>query len=145
MKNVTDFRKTVETGVDPRQLRFYHFEPKSIVLGYFNTIPDTKYEHVSDMWLSTSGIWRSAASLRYRNRAQITVLMYEQKSQPVMMVFVPAQKLSNIVWTKPHSAFKRIDNNLFVYESIWKNAEEASLKPFTPNTHILMTYLHTPP
>ena len=35
MKNVTDFRKTVETGVDPRQLRFYHFEPKSIVLSYF--------------------------------------------------------------------------------------------------------------
>ena len=49
MKNVTDFRKAVETGVDPRQLRFYHFEPKSIVLGYFNTVPDTKYEHLSDM------------------------------------------------------------------------------------------------
>ena len=62
MKNVTDFRKTVETGVDPRQLRFYHFEPKSIVLGYFNTVPDTKYEHLSDMWLSTSGI--GAAQLR---------------------------------------------------------------------------------
>ena len=43
MKNVTDFRKTVETGVDPRQLRFYHFQPKSIVLGYFNTTVYTGY------------------------------------------------------------------------------------------------------
>ena len=46
MKNVTDFRKMVKTDVDPRLLRF---EPKSIVLGYFNAIPDNEYEHLSDM------------------------------------------------------------------------------------------------
>ena len=40
--------------------------------------------------------WRGAASLRYRNLAEITVLMCEQK--PLSgMVFVPAQKLSSIV------------------------------------------------
>ena len=46
---MTDFRKTVETGVDPRLLQFYRFERKSIVLGYFNTVTDNEYEHLSDM------------------------------------------------------------------------------------------------
>ena len=41
---------------------------------------------------------RGAASLRYRNSAEITVLMYEQKLLSGM-VFVPAQKLSSIVNT----------------------------------------------
>ena len=49
MKNVTDFRKTMKTGVDPRLLRFYRFEPKSIVLGYFDTVTDNEYEHLSDI------------------------------------------------------------------------------------------------
>ena len=62
MKNVTDFRKTMKTGVDPRLLRFYRFEPKSIVLGYFNTVPDNEYEHLSNIWLFTLKI--GAAQLR---------------------------------------------------------------------------------
>ena len=41
---------------------------------------------------------RGAASLRYRNSAEITVLMCEQKLLSAM-VFVPAQKLSSIVNT----------------------------------------------
>ena len=41
---------------------------------------------------------RGAASLRYRNSAEITVLMCEQKLLSGM-VFVPAQKLSSIVDT----------------------------------------------
>ena len=41
---------------------------------------------------------RGAASLRYRNSAEITVLMCEQKLLSGM-VFVPAQKLSSIVNT----------------------------------------------
>ena len=41
---------------------------------------------------------RGAASLRYRNRAEVTVLMCEQKLLSGM-VFVPAQKLSSIVNT----------------------------------------------
>ena len=41
---------------------------------------------------------RGAASLRYRNSAEITVLTYEQKLLSGM-VFVPAQKLSSIVNT----------------------------------------------
>ena len=38
---------------------------------------------------------RRAASLRYRNRAEITVLMCDQKPYPACFsVFAPAQKLS---------------------------------------------------
>ena len=59
---MTDFRKTVETGVDPRLLQFYRFERKSIVLGYFNTVTDNEYEHLSDMWLFPLEI--DAAQLR---------------------------------------------------------------------------------
>ena len=55
MKNLTDFRKTVETGLDPR-LRYarLHFRDR-----------------------------RWAASLRYKNRAATTVLVCEHKPYPV--------------------------------------------------------------
>ena len=53
-----------------------------------------------------------AASLRYRNRAEITVLMCEQKPPPPppraealsSMVFAPAQKVSGIQ-PRPQGAF----------------------------------------
>ena len=53
---MTDFRKTVETSVDPRLLQFYRFER------YFNTVTDNEYEHLSDMWLFPLEI--DAAQLR---------------------------------------------------------------------------------
>ena len=55
MKNLTDFRKTVETGLDPR-LRYARL-------------------HFGDR--------RWAASLRYKNRAATTVLVCEEKPYPV--------------------------------------------------------------
>ena len=30
MKNLTDFRKTVETGVDPRLLNYHNFPPQLV-------------------------------------------------------------------------------------------------------------------
>jgi len=47
---------------------------------------------------SSLEITRGAASLRYRNRAEITILMCEQKPYRVWY-FVSAQDLSGIVWT----------------------------------------------
>ena len=40
------------------------------------------YEHLSDMWLFTLRDPRGAASLRHRNRVEITVRMCEQKHYP---------------------------------------------------------------
>ena len=44
--------------------------------------------------------WCGAASLRYRNHAEITVVVCEQKPYPV---FAPAQKLSGTAWTSPNT------------------------------------------
>ena len=44
-----------------------------------------------------------SASLRYRNRGGISILMCEQIEALSGMVFVPAQNLSGKVWTQPKS------------------------------------------
>ena len=58
-----------------------------------------KCEHLSDMWLSTLEI--DAAQLRsvirHRNRSATAVLVWTEAQSE--MIFVAAQKLSDIVWT----------------------------------------------
>ena len=53
------------------------------------------YEHLSDLWLS------SAASLRYKSRADGKQRFYLCTEALFAVVFVPAQKLSSRKWTKP--------------------------------------------
>ena len=67
--------------------------------------------HQSDMWLSVLRDRRGAASLRKRNRAEITVLMCELK--PYLVWF--SWKLSSIVWT-PDSLTDRKNKR----SSLWK-------------------------
>lgn len=54
------------------------------------------YEHLSDLWLS------SAASLRYKSRADGKQRFYLCTEALFGVVVMPAQKLSSGVWTKPY-------------------------------------------
>ena len=67
--------------------RAFHVNTKIYALDY--------YEHLSDLWLS------SAASLRYKNRADGNQRFYLRTEALFGVVFMPAQKLSSRKWTKP--------------------------------------------
>ena len=61
------------------------------------------YEHLSDLWLS------SAASLRYKSRADGNQRVYLRTEALFGVVLVPAQKLSSRVWTKPQLYCERFE------------------------------------
>ena len=55
------------------------------------------HEHLSVVTLHLRDDVHNAALLCYRNRAEIIVLLREQKRYPVFQVFIPAQQLFSMV------------------------------------------------
>ena len=73
---------------------------------YRSKIYPVQYEHLSDMWLSALEIGAAQYSLRLRNRADITVLMCEQKPYLVWFSYqsktYPIYCEHNLTGADPH-------------------------------------------